>query len=236
MLKDQLKESFLQGEVLLFDKPLGWSSFDVVNKVKSLVKHVLGEKKLKIGHAGTLDPLASGLLILCTGKATKTIEYFQSQPKEYTGSFFIGSTTPSFDLETKPDEHYPTEHITPQMIFDAASSMQGEHHQLPPLFSAKKIEGTRAYDFARKGKHTELKTNLVNINSFEITKVEMPQVYFRIVCSKGTYIRAIARDLGNALHSGAYLSSLRRTRIGEKNVDDAWDLEIFEQKLREACS
>lgn len=236
MEKNEQIQSFIDGAVLTFDKPLGWTSFDVVNKVRSMMRYVLGIKKLKTGHAGTLDPLASGLLILCTGKQTKSIESFQELEKEYTGTFFLGKTTPSFDLETRVDEHYPTGHITQELVLNAARNLSGHQDQIPPQFSAKKIEGERAYEFARRGEHTELKSRKVVISEFEITRYELPEVDFRVVCSKGTYIRSLARDFGKELHSGAYLKSLRRTRIGTFKADDGWKIEDFEQHLREIAS
>ncbi len=201
--------------VILVDKPYGWTSFQAVKKVK------FGLKSKKIGHAGTLDPLATGLLILCTGKMTKSIESIQNQEKEYTGTFFLGETTPSFDLETASDQFYPTEHITEQLIGEAVLSFLGEIDQTPPLFSAIKVEGQRAYDIARKGGDAVLKSRKITIKEFEITRFEMPEVDFRIVCSKGTYIRSIARDFGLKLNSGAYLKALRRTKIGKYSVENA---------------
>ncbi|MEE4177448.1 MAG: tRNA pseudouridine(55) synthase TruB [Bacteroides sp.] len=236
MEKPEQIQSFIDGAVLTFNKPLGWTSFDVVNKVRSMMRYVLGIKKLKTGHAGTLDPLASGLLIICTGKQTKSIESFQEMEKEYTGTIFLGKTTPSFDLETQVDEHYPTGHITHELVLQAAANLSGHQEQIPPLFSAKKIEGERAYEFARRGEHTELKSRKVVISEFEITRYELPEVDFRVVCSKGTYIRSLARDFGKELHSGAHLKSLRRTRIGNFKADGAWTIQTFEQHLRELAS
>jgi tRNA pseudouridine55 synthase len=233
MDKNERVQSFVEGSVLSFDKPLGWTSFDVVNKVRSMMRYVLGIKKLKTGHAGTLDPLATGLLILCTGKQTKSIESFQEMEKEYTGTFTLGETTPSFDLETKPDANFPTSHITHEMLEGAAQKLSGHQNQIPPLFSAKKVEGERAYEFARRGEHTELKARKVVISQFEITRVEMPEVDFRVVCSKGTYIRSLARDFGRELNSGAHLKCLRRTRIGSYSAEKAWTIESFEKHLRE---
>lgn len=232
MDKNELVHSFVEGSVISFDKPLGWTSFDVVNKVRSMMRYVLGIKKLKTGHAGTLDPLATGLLIICTGKQTKSIESFQDMEKEYTGTFILGETTPSFDLETKPDATFPTSHIMYEMLESAAKKLSGHHNQIPPLFSAKKIEGERAYEFARRGEHTELKARKVVISCFDITRFEMPEVDFRVVCSKGTYIRSLARDFGRELHSGAHLKSLRRTRIGHFKVEDAWTIDGFEKHLK----
>lgn len=210
----------MEGRIILFDKPYRWTSFDVVNYVKKAI----GEK---VGHAGTLDPLATGLLILCTGKKTKEITTYQALEKEYTGTFFLGATTPCFDMEKEPDTFYPTDHITEEQIYALAKSMIGEQQQVPPLFSAKKVEGKRAYEMAREGSTQELKSNTVTISEFEITRIEMPEVDFRIVCSKGTYIRSIARDFGLGLQSGAYLKSLRRTRIGNFKVEDSCTMEEF---------
>lgn len=211
-----------QGKIILIDKPYRWTSFDVVNYVKRAIK-------MKVGHAGTLDPLATGLLILCAGKKTKEITHYQGLPKEYTGTFFIGATTPCFDLEKEPDTFYPTEHITEEMIRSLAVRMTGEQDQVPPLFSAKKVEGKRAYEMARAGSGHELKANRVTIEVFEITRIELPEVDFRIRCSKGTYIRSIARDFGVELGSGAYLKALRRTAIGEFRVEDAMTMEKFKE-------
>jgi tRNA pseudouridine55 synthase len=231
MVNEQAKK-FIEGDVLLFDKPYKWSSFDVVNKVRSMMKYVLGIKKLKVGHAGTLDPLATGLLVICTGSKTKSIEGFQEMEKEYTGTFYLGSTTPSFDLETQADEHFTILHVTPQMIYSAAQDLTGNYEQMPPQFSAKKIAGERAYDFARRGEVANLKPKKIEITEFEISRIQLPEIDFRIVCSKGTYIRSIARDLGEALEAGAHLTSLRRTRVGNLSVNNAWNLPDFENHLR----
>lgn len=201
--------------VILIDKPFGWSSFQAVKKVKYELK------SKKIGHAGTLDPLATGLLIMCTGKMTKSIEEIQAQPKEYTGTFVLGETTPSFDLETETDAHYPTEHITPDLLQETLKQFIGEIEQTPPLFSAVKIDGQRAYEIARKGGSAEIKSKIITIYEFELTRIELPQVDFRVKCGKGTYIRSLARDFGIALNSGAYLTNLRRTKIGDYCVEDA---------------
>lgn len=201
--------------VLLIDKPFGWTSFQAVKKVKYELK------AKKIGHAGTLDPLATGLLIICTGKMTKSIEGIQAQPKEYTGTFVLGETTPSFDLETETDAHYPTEHITEDLLLSTLNQFIGEIEQTPPLYSAVKIDGKRAYEIARKGGSAEIKSKQITIYEFELTRIEMPHVDFRVKCSKGTYIRSLARDFGFALNSGAYLTNLRRTKIGDYSVDDA---------------
>ncbi|MBR9860916.1 tRNA pseudouridine(55) synthase TruB [bacterium] len=201
--------------MILIDKPLEWTSFDVVKKMRRLAQIK------KVGHAGTLDPLATGLLIVCFGKYTKKIEGIQALKKEYTGTFKIGSTTPSFDLETEEDGSYETDHITLELLEEAASGFIGDIEQVPPIYSAVKIDGKRAYEHARKGEDVKMKSRIVHIEEFEITRVELPEVDFRIVCSKGTYIRSIARDFGEALNSGAHLISLRRTAIGPYKVEDA---------------
>jgi tRNA pseudouridine55 synthase len=213
--------NFQAGEILLVDKPLEWTSFDVVNKIRYTILRKLGIKKIKVGHAGTLDPLATGLLIICTGKFTKRIEEFQAQQKEYTGTFFIGATTPSYDKETKVDSVYNTDHIDEKLITETTQKFLGEISQVPPLFSAIKIKGDRAYNKARNKEDVILKPRNVVIEEFEITKIEMPEVSFRVKCSKGTYIRSLARDFGESLNSGAYLSSLRRTKIGSFEVKNA---------------
>lgn len=230
---------FYRGEILLIDKPLEWTSFQAVNKLKHAIKHHPsfiheGQKiKPKIGHAGTLDPLATGLLIVCTGKKTKEINTFMGLTKEYTGSFFIGATTPCFDLEKPIDHTYPTEHITNKLILEIARSFVGTQEQVPPIFSAVMVNGKRAYTLARAGEEVELKAKPIEIFEFEITDIQMPSVHFRIVCSKGTYIRSIARDFGLALNSGAHLTSLRRTKIGEFDVKDAVSPEQFVAKINE---
>jgi tRNA pseudouridine55 synthase len=215
--------------VILLDKPYDWTSFDVINKIRSLVKYNLGIKKNKMGHAGTLDPLASGLLILCTGSYTKKIEEFQELEKEYTGTFTLGATRPSFDLETDIDKTFDLKDLSETNIIDATKKFTGIIQQVPPLFSAKKIKGERAYEFARKGIDIKIESKEVFIKEFEITQISLPEVSFRIVCSKGTYIRSLARDLGNELKNGAYLSSLRRTRIGNYHVNDALTIEKIEE-------
>ena len=218
-------EQFTQGYIQFIDKPYTWTSFQVVNKLKYILKNDYGLKKVKIGHAGTLDPLATGLLIICIGKATKQIETLQGGEKEYTGTFTLGATTPCFDLEKPVDATYPTDHITEEMIHSAALSFIGETEQIPPTFSAVKINGRRAFDYARNNEEVEIKSKKIVISEFEITRIAMPEVDFRIVCSKGTYIRAIARDFGAALQSGAHLKALRRTRIGAYSVDNAMNIE-----------
>ena len=224
-MTDIQENAFVKGETLTLDKPLNWTSFDVVNKLKWKLKKTLKLRKIKVGHAGTLDPLATGLLIICTGKNTKKIPELQGLEKEYTGIFTLGATTPSFDLETSINEKFPFEHITEDSICEVANAMVGTQEQVPPMFSAKKINGKRAYELAREGREVELRKNRIEIKEFEVTKIEMPEVHFRIVCSKGTYIRSIVRDFGWALESGGYLSALRRTRIGSYRVKDALDVD-----------
>jgi len=222
---------FEQGEVLLINKPYQWTSFDVVAKLRSLIRRHLQVRKFKIGHAGTLDPLATGLLIVCTGKFTKRIDEFQGLEKEYTGTFRIGSTTPSFDLETEIDRELDYSHVTPELLNDAVVRLTGTYDQVPPVFSAKKIDGKRAYDYARKDQEVEIKARQVNISGFEITKVNLPYLCFRISCSKGTYIRSVARDLGLLLGCGAHLTELCRTRIGSFHLRDAWEMENIGRQL-----
>lgn len=225
-------EEFLQGKVLLIDKPLEWTSFQAVNKIRWHIKKQLGLKKIKVGHAGTLDPLATGLLIICTGKMTKQINEFQAQEKEYTGTFHLGATTPSYDLETEVNEEYPTAHITSKSIESVTQSFLGEINQKPPIFSAIKKDGKRLYDIARKGETTEIQSRKVTISAFDITRIAMPEVDFRVSCSKGTYIRSLANDFGIALDSGAHLSALRRTRIGEFSVENALSIDAFIDSLK----
>jgi len=220
-------EDYQNGQILLVDKPLTWTSFQVVNKLRWEIKQKFNIKKIKVGHAGTLDPLATGLLILCTGKQTKNIDSYQAQTKEYTGTFTIGATTPSYDLETEINENFPTEHITEELIHNTTEQFIGEIQQKPPIFSAIKKDGKRLYELARKGETTEIKTRIVTILAFEITNIDLPKVDFKVVCSKGTYIRSLAFDFGKALHSGAHLSALRRTKIGDFSVDDALSVEEF---------
>ncbi|MCK5825105.1 MAG: tRNA pseudouridine(55) synthase TruB [Ichthyobacteriaceae bacterium] len=224
---------FKEGKVFLIDKPLTWTSFNAVSKIKWLIKKEYKVKKIKVGHAGTLDPLATGLLIICTGKFTKRIEEFQAQEKEYTGTFTLGATTPSYDLETEVDQTYPTEHITEKMINNAVELFIGEQSQYPPIYSALKKEGQRLYDIARAGKTVEIEPRNINIMEFEVTRIKLPEIDFRVVVSKGTYIRSLAFDFGKKLESGAHLSALRRTKIGEYNVDDAISPEEFETQFKE---
>ena len=225
------QEDFLNGQLLLIDKPLGWSSFQAVNKLKWVIRKKFNLKKIKIGHAGTLDPLATGLLLICTGKFTKTINVLQGQVKEYTGTITLGSTTPSYDLETEVDATFPIEHISKENIFEATEKFIGDIEQIPPIFSALKKDGKRLYQYARDGIEVEIKKRSITISEFEITEVNMPEVKFRVTCSKGTYIRSLAHDFGKALQSGAHLSKLRRTKIGNYNVNNAEDPEGFEQEL-----
>ena len=227
----QTAEEFLQGAVLLIDKPMGWTSFDALNKIKSVVRHHMGNPKFKIGHAGTLDPLATGLLVVCTGKYTKIIEQLQGGTKEYTGTFYIGKTTPSFDLETEPEGDFFTEHITPQLIAETAASFVGDQMQQPPLFSAKQVDGKRAYVSARKGEHVDIPKVAIRIEACDITRNEMPELDFRIRCSKGTYIRTIANDFGQRMNSGSYLKSLRRTVSEPYSVESSYTLDDLLNKL-----
>lgn len=225
------KEDFLNGQILLIDKPLEWTSFQAVNALKWAIRKKFGLKKIKIGHAGTLDPLATGLLIICTGKFTKKIPELQGQVKEYTGTFTLGATTPSYDLETEVNETFPTEHITDESIKEATTQFLGEIEQVPPIFSALKKDGKRLYELAREGKTVEIKSRKIEILEFEITRINLPEVDFRVVCSKGTYIRSLAHDFGKALGSGAHLSKLRRTKIGDFNVNNATSPNVFKEKL-----
>jgi tRNA pseudouridine55 synthase len=227
--KQSLPEApdFPAGEVILINKDLDWTSFDVVNSLKIFLKYEFGIKKIKIGHAGTLDPKATGLVIVCTGKKTKEIETFQAQQKEYTGTFFIGKTTPSFDTEKVPDKDFPTEHITKAMIMETAETFTGEILQTPPVYSAVKIDGKKAYDYARKNEAVKMKKRKVRIYRFEIENINLPLVDFRIICSKGTYIRSLADDFGKALGSGAFLYRLCLRAIGDYRVEDALTVSEF---------
>ena len=223
---------FEEGQIILINKPLKWTSFDVVNKVRYLLRNQFGYKKIKVGQCGTLDPLATGLLIVCTGKFTKKIEELQASVKEYVGTFVLGATTPSYDLETEIDNTYSTEGITEEKVREALKSFEGEQEQIPPLFSAKMVDGQRAYIAARKGKNVEMKPSLINIEKCEMVSYNFPEVTARIVCSKGTYIRSIARDLGERLNSGAYLGGLQRTRIGDFTLNNAVDILEFEKIIK----
>lgn len=222
---------YKEGVVLAFDKPLGWTSFQLVSKVRNTLCQHLHEKKLKVGHAGTLDPLATGVLLICTGRATKTIDELQAKTKEYVATLQLGATTASFDLEKPVDATFPTHHITQALIEDVLKQFVGHIEQIPPIFSAVKVDGKRAYDLARKGREVELKPKSLVIDEIEIINfsAESMQLTLRIVCSKGTYIRALARDIGEALQSGAHLIALRRTRVGQWHVDDCLTLEKFEE-------
>lgn len=224
-------EDFKSGQVLLIDKPLKWTSFQVVNKLRWTIRQAFNLKKIKVGHAGTLDPLATGLLVICTGKMTKQIDTFQGQEKEYTGTFTIGSTTPSYDLETEINNSFATEHITEELVHETTKQFTGDIEQFPPIFSAIKKDGKRLYEFARAGEDVEIKARQVSVSEFEITRIAMPQVDFRVVCSKGTYIRSLAYDFGKALGSGAHLSALRRTKIGDFEVKNAISPEEFVDSL-----
>ena len=225
-------EDFLEGQILLIDKPLKWSSFQAVNKLKYVLKRKFDlPKKFKIGHAGTLDPLATGLLIICTGKFTKKITEIQAQAKEYTGTIVLGATTPSYDMETEVDATFPIEHITTELIHETVQQFLGEIDQKPPVFSAIKKDGKRLYEHARAGEEVEIASRKTTIYEFEITRIALPEVDFRVQCSKGTYIRSLAFDYGKALHSGGYLSALRRTKIGEYSVENAFSPEAFEKSL-----
>ncbi len=227
------KDYFLEGQVLLIDKPLEWSSFHAVNAVKWALRRKFRLKKIKVGHAGTLDPLATGLLIICTGRATKNIQEIQSMPKEYEGSMILGATRPSYDLETEIDKEYSTEGITVSMIRECVKHFIGEIEQKPPLFSAVKKDGKRLYEYAREGKNVEIKGRNIEIYEFEILSVVLPRVDFRVRCSKGTYIRSLAHDFGQKLGCGAYLSALRRTKIGPHKVNNALKPDDFKEWLAE---
>ena len=244
-MSEPIPNKFQSGQIILIDKPLTWTSFDVVNKVRWLIKQEIKVKKIKVGHAGTLDPLATGLLILCSGKFTKKIEELQGQEKEYTGVITLGGTTASYDLEKAVDIEYPIDHITEDLIKETAQTFVGEQEQIAPIHSAKKIDGKRAYEYAREGEEVKIKSNTITIKEFDVelcdspefepladSKINQEQPYkkglhikFRIVCSKGTYIRSIARDFGEKLNSGGHLSQLRRTRIGDFKIDDAIKIE-----------
>ncbi len=225
-------ETFLEGAVLYIDKPLTWTSFDVVNKIRKSLRYNLGIQKIKVGHAGTLDPLATGLVIICTGKATKQIMQYQDMDKAYTAQVRLGATTPSFDLETEVDHTFPWEHITTEKIEKALVQLSGDQEQMPPLYSAKSVDGKRAYAMARKGKTVELKHQQVHISNLKLISAELPDLSLQVDCSKGTYIRSLARDLGSMLESGAHLAGLRRTRIGPYHVDQAISVENFIKNIK----
>ena len=221
-----------EGYIAVIDKPLEWTSSDVVRKIKFRLNK-MGYRKIKVGHAGTLDPLATGILLVCIGRATKRVDELQAERKEYVAELMLGATTPSFDMEHPVDKTYPTEHITRQMVEEALKSLEGERLQSPPLYSAKKVEGVRAYEFARQGEEVELKKALINIYSLTLEEYDLPKIRIRVECSKGTYIRSLAGEIGEAVNSGAYLTSLRRTASGDFRVENAWQLEDFLKKLSE---
>lgn len=224
-------EEYKEGRVILIDKPLHWTSFQVVNKLRWLLRKKLGIPKIKIGHGGTLDPLATGLLVICSGKFTKKLAEFQNEDKEYTGIITLGATTPSYDLETEIDQRFDISEINPEQIHDAAQRFVGEIEQEPPVFSAVRKDGKRLYEYARKGEEVEIPKRLVTVYEFEIVTINLPEVHFRIRCSKGTYIRSLAHDFGKALQNGAHLSALRRTMSGSFSVEDAMTIEAFEANL-----
>ena len=226
---DYNKNSFIEGKMLLINKPVGWTSFQIVNKVRWLIKSQYDLKKIKVGHAGTLDPLAEGLLILCTGKWTKKIDEFQGQDKVYSGIFHLGATTPSFDLETEINSRQSIEHIDKNILLESTNKFIGDQFQIPPIYSAIKQNGKKLYEYARKGETIELKKRKINISEFKITKIELPKVHFKVKCGKGTYIRSLANDYGLELKSGAYLYKLKRERIGGFNIKNALSIEEFEK-------
>jgi len=223
------KNSFIEGKMLLINKPIGWTSFQIVNKVRWLIKSQYDLKKIKVGHAGTLDPLAEGLLILCTGKWTKKIDEFQGQDKVYSGIFHLGATTPSFDLETEINSRQSIEHIDKNILLESTNKFIGDQFQVPPIYSAIKQNGKKLYEYARNGETIELKKRKINISEFKITKIELPKVHFKVKCGKGTYIRSLANDYGLELKSGAYLYKLKRERIGGFNIKDALSIVEFEK-------
>lgn len=225
-------ETFLEGTVLYIDKALTWTSFDVVNKIRKSLRHHLGIQKIKVGHAGTLDPLATGLVIICTGRATKQIMQYQDMDKAYIAQIRLGATTPSFDLETEVDQRYSWDHINPEKIEQALIDLSGDQEQLPPLFSAKSVDGKRAYTMAREGKQVELKPQSIHISGLKLISAKLPDITIQVDCSKGTYIRSLARDLGILLESGAHLTGLRRTRIGPYHVDQAITIDNFIKNIK----
>ena len=230
-MEQKLVLDLAEGQVFRFNKPLHWSSFNLVSKVRTMIRYASGLKKIKIGHAGTLDPLATGVLIVCTGKKTKEIDNFQYQTKEYVAELALGATTPSFDLETEVDATYPTEHITRELVEETLKKFLGEIQQVPPAFSAVKINGKRAYEYARKGQEVEIKPKTLVIDEIELMEYSQSAIKIRVVCSKGTYIRGLARDIGEALKSGAHLTSLVRTRIGETKLEDCLTTAHFQSLL-----
>ena len=224
-------QAFQEGQLLLMDKPLSWSSFDVVNKMRYLIKRHCNIKKIKVGHAGTLDPLATGLMLICTGKYTKRIAEFMGQEKRYMGTIMLGGTTPSYDLETAIDATFPYDHISTEEVYAFAKAYTGTIQQRPPIFSALRKEGKRLYEYARKGQTVDIPTREVTVSQFDITRIALPEVDFDVTCSKGTYIRSLAYDLGKGLDSGAHLTALRRTHIGDYAVADAMSIEDFEKRF-----
>lgn len=219
---------FLEGEVLYFNKPKQWTSFDLVNKTRYMLRHAFGFRKLKVGHAGTLDPLATGVMVVCTGKATKRIDTFLHQDKEYVATIKLGATTPSFDAETEEDATYPTEHITKDLIEQTLLQFCGEIQQVPPIYSAIRVNGQRAYELARKSKDVEIQPRIVRIDRIELVQYNLPTIQIKVSCSKGTYIRSLARDLGKSLQSGAYLTDLQRTKVGSVSLQDCLTIEQFQ--------
>lgn len=223
---------FLEGEVLLINKPLHWTSFQLVNKLRWLIKRKLGIKKIKVGHSGTLDPLASGLMIICTGKKTKEISQHQAAEKEYIATLKLGATTPSYDGETEETYFYPTKHISKELIISVCNRFVGEIEQLPPIFSAIKLKGKKLYESARKGNKVEIKPRIIRINELEIISMDLPYIKLRVLCSKGTYIRSLAHDLGKAMNTGAWLCELQRTKIGSETIKNAIDINDFQQMIK----
>ena len=226
------EQDYKDGQIILIDKPLQWTSFQIVNKLRWLIRKNFNIKKIKVGHAGTLDPLATGLLVICTGKFTKRIEEFQGQVKEYTGTLKLGETTPSYDLETEVDQTFSIAHVSEEMIQNATDRFIGEIEQYPPVFSALKKDGKRLYEYAREGESIEISARKIIIKEFEITKIKLPEVDFRVVCGKGTYIRSLAHDFGKALGSGAHLTVLRRTKTGSFLIENATTVAAFENQLQ----
>ena len=224
---------FIEGEVLYIDKPLHWTSFDVVNKTRNILRHSLGVKKIKVGHAGTLDPLATGVMILCTGKATKTIDSYLHKDKEYIATIKLGATTPSYDAETDENATFPTDHITRELVENTLKNFIGDIDQVPPLYSAIRIDGTRAYELARKDKDVAIKPRKVRIDAIELLDFALPYIKIRVACSKGTYIRSLANDIGAALQSGGYVSSLQRTKVGDVTIEDCISIESFQDKIEQ---
>lgn len=231
-MSDLTAQAFLEGKIILIDKEMDWTSFDVVNKLRIELRNILGIKKIKVGHTGTLDPLATGLVILCAGKATKKIESFMGLDKEYIAEITIGATTPSYDLETEIEKRFPFEHITPEKLEQVLDAFRGQLEQTPPNYSAKQVDGKRAYNMARQGETFQLKKNQVTIHVLELLDFSPPKISLRVLCSKGTYIRSLASDIGEKLGTGAYLSALRRTKIGEYHVNDAEKISDFVKKLK----